>query len=668
MNKTIQSYESQTAAGLGIDAGGTYTDIVVFSFRENRILAKSKALTTKWDFTEGIEAALDKIDSGLLCDVGLVSVSTTLATNAIVEGHGQKVGLLLMPAYSRFDDLELFNRPAAVVKGQMEIDGSVVEPVDPDEIARTAEDMIKTHDVKAFAVSGFGATINPSHEIEVMKILRSRTGLGVTCGHELSQMLNFKTRAATAVLNARIIPYVENLFANLESALAGRNINAPIMVVKGDGSLMSVEMAKERSVETVFSGPAASVAGAKKLTGLKDALVVDIGGTTTDTAAIKDGKIEVCDEGNIVANVHTHVKALNMRTKGLGGDSAINILERKIAIGPMRATPVSFLAARTPEVSRALDYIFRQKELYSNDTRAMQILFLTSHREDIALSDLEKNIIELLKNRPHCLDELAAKLDRKHWSFIPYRNLFMHNIVSVAALTPTDILHVQGKIRLWDSHTADILCRFYADMMNLTCSEFCDSVLGSFTSSIAVELLKKLMDNTLEPDSIDTSGAAQAIIGKWLAGAESELSINMNLSSPIVGIGAPTGRLLPDAAKLFNTDCIIPPDADVANALGAITSSVSVSKTVKITAREDVFYIEGIPDCPGFEDYAEARKHALEKLVEIVNELAHKSGTLNPEVETSEIEKTAKNKYGTDVYLGTLITATVTGRPAVMQA
>jgi N-methylhydantoinase A/oxoprolinase/acetone carboxylase beta subunit len=667
MNKINHDYNSQTATGLGIDAGGTYTDVVVFSFKDNRILAKSKALTTKWNFTEGISAALDKIEPAMLCDVRLVSVSTTLATNAIVEEHGQKVGLLLMPAYSRFEELEIFNRPSAVIRGQVEIDGSVIEPVDPDEIRRTAEDMIKSHDVKAFAVSGFGATINPSNEIEVMKILRSSTGLGVTCGHELSEMLNFKTRAATAVLNARIIPYVENLFVNLESALFARNIKAPIMVVKGDGSLMSVEMAKERSVETVFSGPAASVAGAKKLTGLNDALVVDIGGTTTDTAAIKDGKIEVCEDGNIVANVHTHVKALNMRTKGLGGDSAIHIYEQKINIGPMRVSPVSFLLEKFPAASYALDYILRQADKYTVDTRPMQILALTSHREDIVLSDLEQNIIEALKIRPHCLDELAIKLDKKHWSFVHYRNLMIHNIVSVSTLTPTDILHVQGKLNLWRTSAAEALCGFYAGLMNLSCSEFCERVMDNFTQITALELFKKLMDDSLEPDSIDTSTAAQAIVAKWLSSPKSELALKMHLSSAIVGIGAPAGALLPAAAKLFNTECIIPEDADVANAIGAITSSVSVTKTVKITTREGMFYIEGIADCPGFEDYEQARKHASEMLVDAVTELAHKAGALNPQVETSEVEQTAKNKYGTDVFLGTLITATVTGRPAVMQ-
>ncbi len=280
--------------GLGIDAGGTYTDTVIYDLSKGKTICKSKALTTKWDFTLGIGEAMAGLDQEKLSQVEMVSLSTTLATNAIVEGEGQKVGMIIMPPYGRFEPEDIPYEPKAVISGQLEITGKEISPVDEKEVKGIVRRMVAKDEVKAFAVSGYAGAINPAHELKVKRIIREETGLFVTCGHELSDILNFKTRAHTAMLNARIIPKLAKLLLDLEKVLEKLGIFAPIVVVKGDGTLMSAEMAKERPVETILSGPAASVAGARHLTGLKSALVVDMGGTTTDTAALADGMVSVC--------------------------------------------------------------------------------------------------------------------------------------------------------------------------------------------------------------------------------------------------------------------------------------------------------------------------------------------------------------------------------------
>ena len=148
--------------GLGIDAGGTYTDAVVYDLTGNKLLAKKKALTTKWDFSEGIHEALSGLDPDLLASVSLVCMSTTLATNAIVENRGQKVGLLLMPPYGLFEPEDIPYEPKALISGRLEITGEPIEPVDEGEIVRIAGSMIRRFKVEAFAVSGFAGVINPS--------------------------------------------------------------------------------------------------------------------------------------------------------------------------------------------------------------------------------------------------------------------------------------------------------------------------------------------------------------------------------------------------------------------------------------------------------------------------------------------------------------------------
>ena len=329
----------------GIDAGGTYTDTVIYDLDQRQTLCKRKALTTKWDFTIGIGEALAGLDQHLLQQVELVALSTTLATNAIVEGDGQRVGMILMPPYGNLGKEEIAYEPKALVHGQLEINGTEIEPVDESEIRNVVQHMVRENKVKAFAVSGYAGAINPEHELKVKEIIREETGLVVTCGHELSSILNFKTRAYTAMLNARIIPNLTALIRDLEKTIQKLGLVAPIVVVKGDGTLMSARLAKERPVETILSGPAASVAGARHLTGLDDAIVVDMGGTTTDTAILAGGSVKICETGSDVGGQRTHVKALDIRTAGLGGDSLITWKEGHFSIGPRRVAPIAWLGS-----------------------------------------------------------------------------------------------------------------------------------------------------------------------------------------------------------------------------------------------------------------------------------------------------------------------------------
>ncbi|MFB3894476.1 MAG: DUF1638 domain-containing protein [Phycisphaerae bacterium] len=449
--------------GLGIDAGGTYTDAVIFDFDARAVLQKAKALTTKWDFTIGIDAALDQLDAGKLARVDLAAISTTLATNAIVEGRGQKVGLILMPPYGRFWPEDISHSPLAVVRGKMEIDGKEIAPIDPDQVRAAARQMIERQHVGAFAVVGYASNINPAHELAIAKILREEFGVSVTCGQDVSEGASYIVRATTAVLNARIIPAVEALLDQVRVSLQRRKIEAPIMVVKSDGALMNVRTARERPIETILSGPAASVAGASHLAGLADAVVVDIGGTTTDIATIVEGVVRTCPDGASVGGHRTHVKALDIRTRGLGGDSLIAWDRRRLCIGPRRVAPVAWLSARHANVEPALAWLERHLDQFDASSRGMDMLCLNGRgpwhgrparasrghsapessvlatdsagetpagrtgetpmpRRD--LSEQESRIVELLAERPMSLQELARRInDTVVWEFLPLERL-----------------------------------------------------------------------------------------------------------------------------------------------------------------------------------------------------------------------------------------------------
>jgi len=650
--------------GLGIDAGGTYTDAVLYDFARRRVLGKAKALTTKWDLGVGIDEALSGLDAGKLHEVDMVAVSTTLATNAIVEGLGQRVGLLIMPPYGLFEPSDIAHRPIAIISGRLEIDGTQLAPIDPDEVRRAARDMVDKQGVGAFAVAGYASHNNPAHELAVKRIIRDETNLSVTCGHDVSEGLNYRLRAATAALNARIIPCLEALLDEVAGSLAARGIDAPQMVVRSDGSLMSARIARARPIETILSGPAASVAGAGYLTGLSDAIVVDVGGTTTDTAAIEGGVVRTCDEGASVGGWRTHVKALDMRTLGLGGDSHVVLERRKLAIGPRRVAPVSWLVSRQPGAADAIDWIERHIDHFTHSTRGMDLLALQEHRHGLTLTDDERRLVELLRRRPYCAQELAQVTGCHTWEFLRAGRLESSYLVLRCALTPTDLLHVAGRLALWDAGAAGRVCAAFARLAGQKAEAFAARGLERFVHMLATELLKKQLDGQVDPDTLDGSPFAEALIENALSGGTEGCHVRIRLKRPIIGIGTPVHCFLPEAAKLLETEAVIPPDADVANAIGAITSNVCIRKRVRLAPNDQGRYgLHGVADSPWFVSFAEAHDYAVAHLIEAVRKQARQAGTSEASVEIVVNDRVAALADGGQVFLGRTLEARLTGRP-----
>ena len=655
--------ERSVRLGLGIDAGGTYTDVVLYDFATSTVLDKAKALTTNWDYTIGIEGALDGVDASRLGEVDLVAVSTTLATNAIVEGRGQPVGLLIMPPYGLYDHGDIPHSPIAVIDGQLEISGERRQPIDPDQVRRVAADMIANAKVGAFAVAGFASHDNPEHEQQVKAILRDEFGLAVTCGHEVSETLNYRVRAVTAALNARIIPCLDSLLMRAGESLARRGINAPSMVVCSNGSLMSMAMAHERPIETILSGPAASVAGASFLSKRPDAIVVDIGGTTTDTAVIRNDDVRVCPEGASVGGWRTHVKALDLRTLGLGGDSLIAWEKRKLQIGPRRVAPVAWLFDDS-ESKAPLDWLERHLDYYDDGTGGMALASLNGHPDGLDLTDEERRIVKVLAERPHSLHELAERADLVAWQFVPLSRLETHHAVQRCGLTPTDLLHATGQIDMWNTAAARRICELTAAVFGEDPDALAQRLLHEVVRKLAVELLKKQLAEETDADELDDSPVAMAMVANMLAGGSDDYHIRAQFERPVIGIGAPVAFFLPQAAELLETECVIPPDADVANAIGAITSSVRIQRTVQIAPNEyGTYSVHGLPGNPTFPELDSATDYASEHLAELVRDLAHQAGTSQADVEITIDDHVAEMAEEGRLFVGRMLEARVTGRP-----
>lgn len=232
---------------LGIDTGGTYTDAVLIEQPAECILAYAKALTTYQDLSLGIRTAIrtvldERNHAAKPAEIELVGLSTTLATNAIVEGHGGRVCLLLLgydpDLVQKYGFTQDFVTPDVVyIRGGHNEAGEETDPLDETAVR---EAILSGRDrVDAFAVSGFFSVRNPAHELRVRALVEELTersdGLAtpVTCGHELTSQLNSIRRATTTVLNARLIPLLRDLILTVRQTLDDVGIAAPLMIVKG---------------------------------------------------------------------------------------------------------------------------------------------------------------------------------------------------------------------------------------------------------------------------------------------------------------------------------------------------------------------------------------------------------------------------------------------------
>ena len=249
---------------MGIDAGGTYTDSIIIRDSDGKVMDSNKALTTYPDLLAGIKNSIDGLDEQYLKDVKMVSVSTTLATNTILEKNGYPVGLILVGDYEVPERMQA--EYYTVVKGGHDHHGAELTSLDM-EAVEAFVNKVKDR-VSAFAVSSYFSIRNPAHELAIKARLKE-LGFSVVCGHELSLDLGAYERGITAYLNAQLIPIASQFILSIREEIRRRGMDARLLMLKCDGSVVGINEALEKPIESIFSGPAASLVGASHLSGLR---------------------------------------------------------------------------------------------------------------------------------------------------------------------------------------------------------------------------------------------------------------------------------------------------------------------------------------------------------------------------------------------------------------
>jgi N-methylhydantoinase A len=332
--------QRRSAVRVGIDVGGTFTDVVAIDAATRELVAAIKVPTTHHSpngVADGIVAAIERLcaDPNVDADaIAFIAHSTTQATNALLEGDLAKVGVL-----------GLLSAPKWLAKRQMRFgairldSGATFVP----EFAFAANDAAMRGGIDTLIAAGVDAVVasegfgvdRPQRESAAVAYASQR-GVASTSGHDVSSAYGLRARTRTAALNAAILPRMLRTARVTRDAVASAAIPAPLMVMRSDGGVMDVREIERRPILTLLSGPAAGIAGALLHERLSDGFFVEVGGTSSDCSLIRNGRPQL--QSARIGGYRTMLRTLDVRTLGIGGGSMLRLRDRDLSdVGPRSA-------------------------------------------------------------------------------------------------------------------------------------------------------------------------------------------------------------------------------------------------------------------------------------------------------------------------------------------
>lgn len=626
--------------GIGIDTGGTYTDAVIYDLETEKIRASAKSLTTRDDLRWGITNVLRKLPQEELEEAQSLALSTTLATNACVEDKGGRAKLIFIGVSEK--TFEEVGKSYGIENKEdvyfldcvISNTGAKMREPDWEQFRKEVPGLIKGN-AGISVVQLFSKKFGGNYEIKAREIIRKFFGGPIVLGKDLFSDLNAIKRGAGALLNARLISVIHDFLEAVKEVFAGYGIQVPPVIVRSDGSLMNEEMACERPVETLLCGPAASIIGAMHLAKEENAMIVDMGGTTTDVAIIKDGMARKVLDGIHIGNWKTFVKGLFVDTFGLGGDTAVHFDKlKRVYLENYRIVPLSDLAAKYPQVVPRLEELLLKGE--RDDFYRYEFLVLVREPADMSgYNNQELGLCEALKNDPLILEDAAAAVKKDLYNFHTER-LEREGIVIRAGLTPTDAMVLKGDYKEFDGRAARLAARYIASVTKTPKEKLADLIYDLVTKRLYCNLVRILLqteENAFQGKDLDEQ-MEHFIELSYIQKAKQKKSmtdIDFRTDYTLVGVGAPTHIFLEDVAKMLGTHAVIPPYAAVANAVGAIVGNVTavvegeicpVYTTVGISSYQAVFAGE----TQEFEEYEEAYAFLEKRGTELAMEEACQRG------------------------------------------
>lgn len=330
---------------IGIDVGGTFTDAVVVDNETYEVIAKEKVPTThhaKQGVAEGIVRNIENVlkkNNISPEDVIFIAHGTTQATNALLEGDVAKVGIVGMGKGMEADrakkettagNIELAPGKFLYTEHEFLESSSLRE-----DLIKSAIEKLKRKGAEVIVASESYSVDNPENEKKVIEIA-NKMGLPATGGYEISQLYGLSARTRTAAVNAALIPKMMETANMTEGAVKESGIRKPLMIMRCDGGVMSIDEVRKRPILTMLSGLAAGVAGALMYEKITDGIFLEAGGTSTDISVIKDGKVMI--KNAQIGGKKLYLTSLDVRTLGIAGGSMIVVEDGKLVdVGPRSA-------------------------------------------------------------------------------------------------------------------------------------------------------------------------------------------------------------------------------------------------------------------------------------------------------------------------------------------
>ena len=387
---------------------------------------------------------------------------------------------------------------------------------------------------------------NPSHELVTEKAISMLDPKPVFCSHNVSQHNGIMERAATAALHAKLMPLMQDYIAGVQSAMDSNKLDCPVVLITGNGKQVSIKDAAEQSGITVASGPACT-AGFGAAQGIDFALVVDVGGTTTDIAMVENGEMRISPDGCQIGQWQTHVEAVDMLTGGIGGDSHVLLDSNgSISIGPSRVIPLS-MASGFPGSKNWLGAELKSK--------CISLLEEFDHLKK------EDPIVYALGSGPATAESIRQQTG---FSGIPLdkrlEQLSRKQIIIETGFTPTDALHVLGKIDIGDKSKAEDGAEVLGALLGMDKNSFCEKII-SITEDKIEDLLIDFIIHRYWGKSLTSFISTR--------NQHPVLGVKFTIKIPIIGIGAAAKYFLPQVAKRLGTTVDFPEYCEVGNGVGA---------------------------------------------------------------------------------------------------
>lgn len=609
--------------GLGIDTGGTCTDAVIYCTETKKVLASAKTQTTHSNLKDCILAVINMLPEKLLLQTDFIALSTTLATNACVEGKGGKAKLIfigmtedeirpLVRSYGLPSANEIF-----CVSASIPMDAEHICPPDWAQFRKDIRSALSGYD--SAAVTQLNARINGGDfEQTARRIITEECGIPCIAAFELFQEYDVYRRGASALLNARLLPVIHTFLDSMRCALKQKGLDRPIVIVRSDGTVMSTDYACEHPVETLLCGPAASIRGAMELCPEKNAVIIDMGGTTSDVALVKNGIPVTVTEGVQIGSWKTFVQGMFIDTFGLGGDSTIcRTSSGELYLDTMRSIPLCQLAEQFPQTVHILRDMNQKNLTHSRNIYEFLVL-IRNVPNDNGYSETEKELCRNLYRGPMPISQAAESVGKDIYT-LDIRKLLSENVVMRSALTPTDLMHVRGDFRHFNADASrEALC-ILARSLHASPESICDDIYRMVKKKLYMNILRILMkdsfphqkDKLLDQVDFLYEQAYEAACGQNTPFFTPSFQIHAKL----IGVGAPAHIFIPDTARLLGVNFEIPDLAPVANALGAASGNITASATVEIResasfGKASVFYFSGRPQAGTFHTLEDARKAA----------------------------------------------------------